>query len=845
MPFLRRVALFLSAELYSVASVFSQTVQTSTSPVLEEIIVTATRVATNLQQTPLSVAAFTGERLELSGIDAGRDLAIMVPNAVLAPTPGGERASLMVVRGMPGVETYIDGVAFGSFGFQQRNFVELERVEVLRGPQGTHFGRNTNGGAIQLITRPPADEFGVRLDVEIGELDRRVLKVAADLPIANRLKTKWVAGRSDVDGFVDSQTVSRAFGDQSDTLLRADVLWEPTDVFALRAYATQQRNEGSDARILRITNTSNPFYVAYNVLAGNPDYLAQARVVDPSFPEPPFALAGDRFTRETHESGYPGGSLGRWQTRSSAEGPTAVVEQRYLTLMLDWQMTDRWTLESLTSFAETRDSMQRVDWDASEFTHAFAMERGRADATTQEIHVLGNHLDGRLSSLIALYYFDVNVSVRPSWWWFWEFVVPNTGPNPGLLGPPGVGGRPELNAAALGYVQAWGAAVGNAALAGFFPPTFLTTDRLLYSEDVDRAVFGELAIELRDRLDLTLGFRFTEDNQWGVRAYLPVDSLRPAEPGVVPAGDPFAHGALLSDTPSIDLGTISTPRISLSYEVNDDLYVYASYAEGFTSGQVINNPFVPEPIVLGPEVVKTREIGLRSDWRGQRLRLNATVFDSDWDGLRVPRTVPDPNNPGLFLPVAIPSDDGVAVASGAEVELEYLVGERWDLSLALGLLDTEYVEIGVPAANGTGLQPGIPFAFAPETSYSLGLGYRLPLGGRGELLFRGDYGWMDDYEPGLSAEFQRKNPDGSNRPEPAYGVVNARVVYTPAQADWQLSLFGTNLTNEWYVNGGFDLGPAWGYAPATIGRPARSAPACFSRSTDDGRARHLALRTDL
>jgi iron complex outermembrane receptor protein len=820
MPRFPVAALFAGAALSTfVGLAYAQPQDAAPTGVLEEIIVTATRVATNLQQTPLSVAAFSGERLELAGIDAGRDLGIMVPNAVFAPIPAGERFSHMVIRGLPGVATYIDGVSFGGLAFQQRNFVELERVEVLRGPQGTHFGRNTNGGAIQLITRPPADQFGTRLDVEFGELDRRVLKVAADVPLLDRLKTKWIAGDSEVDGFVDSQTVPYSFGDERDTLLRADVLWEPTDDFSLRAYATQQEDEGSDARILRIPNTSNPVYVAYNVLAGNPDYIAQARAIDPSFPDPPFALAGDRYTPETHESGYPGGSLGRWQTRSNMPGPTSVIEQRYLTLLLDWHVTDRWTFESLSSYGETRDTRQLTDWDTSEFTHALVMVRNRDRQSTQEVHLIGNHFDGRLRSLMGFYHNKLNVWARPSSWWFWEFAVPNTGPNPGLPGPPGLDGRPALNLDALNYVRAWGATVGDPTVANFFPPTFLTADRLFNAEDIDRAVFGEFVIGLRDRLDLTVGFRFTEDKQWGVREYLPADAFRPAEPGVVPAGDPFAPAALIDESPNVDLGTISTPRVSLSYQATDDIYVYASYAEGFTSGEVITNPFLPDPIVLGPEVVKTREIGLRSDWLGQRLRLNATYFDSRWDGLRVPKTVPDPDNPGLFLPVAIPSDDGVAEASGAEIELEYVAGVRWDLSFALGLLDTEYVEIGIPAEDGTGLQPGIPFPFAPEMSYSLGIAYRLPLGTGGEILFRGDYGWMDDYERGLSAEFQRKNADGSNRPEPAYGLLNARIVYTPARANWQLSLFGTNLTNEWYVNGGFDLGYAWGYGPSTIGRP--------------------------
>ena len=119
---------------------------------LEEIIVTATRRETDLQSTPLSIQAFTAEQLELGGITNGRDLGIMVPNVVLNPSTGGGQA-VFRVRGLPGVGLYVDGVWQDSFGFQQTNFTEFERVEVLRGPQGTLFGRNTNGGAVNMVTK--------------------------------------------------------------------------------------------------------------------------------------------------------------------------------------------------------------------------------------------------------------------------------------------------------------------------------------------------------------------------------------------------------------------------------------------------------------------------------------------------------------------------------------------------------------------------------------------------------------------------------------------------------------------------------------------------------------------
>jgi outer membrane receptor protein involved in Fe transport len=159
----------------------------------------------------------------------------------------------------------------------------------------------------------------------------------------------------------------------------------------------------------------------------------------------------------------------------------------------------------------------------------------------------------------------------------------------------------------------------------------------------------------------------------------------------------------------------------------------------------------------------------------------------------------------------------VAEATGLEIDLSYLPGDRWQLELGLGLLDSEYVDVGVPPANGSGLQPGTPFAYAPDTSVSLSARYRWPLAGGAELALIGNYGWMDEYYRARAADQQSKNDDGSHKPEPAYGILNANVVFQPAGRNWQLSVFGTNLTDERYVNGGVVAVMALDYG--TLGRP--------------------------
>jgi outer membrane receptor protein involved in Fe transport len=404
MSSLRRGGAGLLAAVAALSTkVHAQTVSTDTAPALEEIVVTATRVATNLQQTPMSVQTFSTEDLELSGIDNGRDLGIMVPNAVLNASVHGERASRMIIRGLPGVTTYVDGFAAGSWGFLQRSFVEYERIEVLRGPQGTLFGRNSNGGAIQFITKQPAEDFGARLAVEIGEFDRRTLRLSVDVPISDRLKTKWTAASDENDGFLESQTAPFSLGGQDDLLLRADVLWQPTNNFSMRLTAAEQNYRGTDPRIVRITNPDSIYYIAYNVLAGNPDYLDQARTIDPTFPDPPITLASDRFTRESHEPGYPGGTLGQWQTRSDTPGPTTIADTLTTHLTLNWAINDHWSLESLTSYSDA-DFRQIADYDASEFTFTTFLENNEFAGSSQELHLTGSHFDGRVDTLLGAWY---------------------------------------------------------------------------------------------------------------------------------------------------------------------------------------------------------------------------------------------------------------------------------------------------------------------------------------------------------------------------------------------------------------------------------------------------------
>ena len=784
----------------------------------EEVVVTAQRRETNLQQTPISIQAFSAEDLEMANLDSGADLSIMVPNLIANPSGGGVGSPNFYIRGLPGVGIYIDGIWQSSWGFLESNFSEIERVEVLRGPQGTLFGRNTNGGAINITSRAPADEFGVRASFDIGEYNRRYASAAVDLPLSDTLKTKWLVSSRKHDGFIRSLTVPRSLGNQDDQMFRLDVLWEPTDTFSLRFTANDEDKRGTEPRIIRITNEDNAQYVRYNVLAGNPEFLARARAVDPSFPESPFAslFPSNRFTPETHMPGFPGGEVGKWQTKSDSPANGVQRDLQYYTLTADWAITDNLSLKAIMSDWEFNRS-QDADFDGSEFTFTTDTNRSLDENQTLEVHLSGSNFNGRVNWLAGFYSLEERSKSRTYRWTMLDLPrVSETGP-----------GANQLRADAQAYLQQWRATVGLPATSNAI---FGHLDQLNYIEGDQEALFGEVTVGITDRLDMTFGVRITDDSGRTL-AMTPTDGFRPLLPGQEPIGDIYA-GVLNQVRPRPDFGNNTTNKFAIQYQLTDDIMLYGSFSEGFTETGVnyINIPTLvgpnecealPTPIPLDREEIANREIGIRSDLVDGQLRLNVTYFDASWDGMRVVALPIDPCT-GAPAPNPYPTSEGLGDASGWEAELIVAPAalDRWQFTVGLGLIDTAYRDAGFfDPASGSGTSPAAPFAYAPETSASLAVQYELPLAGGNRMLFVGNYGWMDEYVRDAAHQRIPIDENGNYIMEPSYGVLNARVMYEPAAANWSVSLWGTNLTDEQYVNGGFDARQVWGYDFTTIGPP--------------------------
>ncbi len=342
-----------------------------------EIVVTAQKREESLQDTPISLVAMTARELETRQINGLTDLRSNVPNLQLTPHPNSAATTQVFMRGVglnddqitqdPSTAIYIDGVYVARSQGLAMDVADLERIEVLRGPQGTLYGRNATGGAINFITRKPTlGEFGGKLQGSVGNRDYFRVKGSVNIPVGDALAVGLSYLRAKKDGFVRNAGagVSR-FGDQDRTAYRADVLWEPTSTLSLRY--SYDRSEIGDT----------------------PSYIAQV---------PFYPAKADR-------------------PRAGADTvasllPNDVVSQGHA-FTAEWEASDNLTIRSITSYRKLN-NFQNQDYVSGALlgntVRPQAMQRNQSwtkqDQFSQELQLIGSLFDSSLEYVVGAYYFD-------------------------------------------------------------------------------------------------------------------------------------------------------------------------------------------------------------------------------------------------------------------------------------------------------------------------------------------------------------------------------------------------------------------------------------------------------
>lgn len=826
---------------------------------IEEVLVTARRREESLQDVPIAISAFGGENLEQRGIERVENMNAVAPNlSVAGGVNTGESQASFRVRGIPGVTVYVDGVNQAQTdGLLTMGVVEVDRIEVLRGPQGTLFGSSSLGGAVSYVTRAPADAFGARVRGTIGSYNRRDLQGAVDLPLSDTFKTKFTASSQTRDGFMKSRISNFAYGDINDELFRADFLWEPLDALSVR-YNYEVSN----------TDRKGPARLSAEVEPYRAFQLPGGRWVN-SYPQGQiYANIGLPYTPVTEVSGYPGGQVGEWETNVGWAGDGIVINQDRHTLDANWDLNDSFRVRSISGYKELYRYTQ-TDLDGDSRVSILDRETGGKNFTfSQELQFLATH--EKVDWVLGAFYQRENNRSRTNTramadmtcdLWTAEDRV-RRGITAGsaaacynlratALGLSSLANATSNNLPAnstlqAGLTPAVRQANGGIDMSQFTAAVQSNSDLLTVNPELEsKAVFGDITWRATEKFTVAAGLRYTKDESAGSINNLGFQQGAGATLSNRRGNLANHAGQFLDGTTQNFLGFVGplpaaanpteydavTKRLTLQYQWSPDLMTYVGYADGYGPGAVatLNVPGltqylsgpgvvsdVPLTIVREEQTIDNFEVGLRADWLGGALRTNVTVFYTDWQNIPVSQYVAtmywdtdgngvadsntvDVTGDGVPDPFYYPNLFGTSVskaeAKGVELEAIWRATDNLRFDFNAGYLKTEYKELG-PA--GVGVAPavrlGAPFAGAPEFTANLSGQYEFGFAGGSALTPRIDYTYTDDYTLTSGVENQRI--------QEGFGLLNARLTYDSG-ANWTVSLLGSNLTDEWYFNSGF------------------------------------------
>ena len=645
---------------------------------LESVVVTARRREERLQDIPIAVTALSGEELERQQIVSTTDLDKVAPNLQFhsyGTLTGNNSAAQVFIRGIgqtdataavdPGVGIYIDEVYMGRAVGGAMEFRDIASVQVLRGPQGTLFGRNTIGGAVLLSTNAPGENAGNSVRLSVGEDNLRELFGAFDLPLSEEWSARIALGGRQRDGYVTRVFDGKDLGDEEMYTGQLALRWRPSGAvdLTLRADYTKEDENGSPF-VFREMNEAATFVGAASIAAGCPNILD---------PLPPPLLVGPL---RDPRCGNDAQALGDF-TNGGTYPASSTLENRGASLVARWDVNDTLAFKSITADRRLQWSGTR-DADNTPLLILHTNYTSESKQFSQELQAVVD--TARLDGVFGLYYFDEES--------FDRVLVP--------LGNPGTSydtQRVTLDTDARAAFTEW--TFG-------FTDAFSATAGIRYTKE-------------------TKGLQGTLFN------VSPASAPEPAAPTrLCPfnGAPPTQTGCLFLSTNRFEREfTSATKSASVQYRFNDRVMTYLSWSEGFKSGgfnQRYNAaPPGNAPISFADETAETFELGLKTN-PTDHLRVNAAIFSSDYDDIQMTYRL------GV---VPLLFNAGVASIDGAELEIVFAPVSGLQLDASVGYLDASFDSITppppfgpvAPTATAT-LASRLPFT--PEWQAHLGLSYR-------------------------------------------------------------------------------------------------------------------------
>jgi iron complex outermembrane recepter protein len=780
---------------------------TAGAQALEEIVVTAQRRETDLQTTPVAITAYTGETIAENKLFTVSDLAASVPAfSLTAGTPldvelnirGVTNTRLDSPSADPSVGTFIDGVYQGRTGDLNYDFYDLERVEIIRGPQGVLLGKNVVGGALSVITAKPKFENSGDLRLSFGNY-QSILAGG----YVNRGFSESAAGRFSFqyrkrDGYAEDVLHNRDVEDLDSLQVRGQLLYQPDgsawqgrlaldynkeDTNGINVVAVDGGTRSCEQTYLR-TNCTRPWSNLRRFLgltdprqnvAQSIQYAGQPRIQQfmkrdgvGATLDLEFEGSGFKFNSLT---GFRDGSGDQVYDQTGA-GPEA----------LNWDIA-RWQTYTASVAAIVATTPAGTNGSNGLFLFAQPVgEKADAQQLSQEFRFTSNNDDSRLDWIAGLYYKKDDIDKVD------RFI-----------------GENFLGSTAMGAANALSTLSGESRWVN-------------RGENTNYAAFGQIGFKFTDSVKLSVGVRYTSDEKEGdvtgtvvstadrfapndPRANVTIESVCRSPTGALvttptggtPAacvapnrwtyqtGDSFftRYGEKWSET---------TPQATLDWTVNENVFLYATVARGFKGGGFDDTPAnIPQSTIpFDPEKVTNYEIGIKTELLDRRIRLNADVFLMDYTNLQVTQT-----NAACLCNLT----DNAASADikGIEAEFQFAATDQLRLSLAGSYVDATYedfIESAINPITGMNLvSTGNRLQRTPETQVSASVDYRATVGSLTDALrFSLNYSWQSDLFWATDNIALEKS----------YGLLDARIALEPENAKWSVALYGKNMTDELY-----------------------------------------------
>jgi iron complex outermembrane receptor protein len=747
---------------------------------LDEIVVTARQRDENLQTVPIAISVVAGETLDRSHTLNTQQLTQFVP--ALYYNSANPRNTAYTIRGLgsntlsisaandgiePGVGFYVDQVYHGRPATAAFDFTDIERVEVLRGPQGTLFGKNTADGAIHVISREPTFQLESNAELAVGDYDYTQVKGTVSGPLGDKIAGRFSAQDTKRDGLITNVKTGEKLNALDNYAVRGQLLFVPSDSLKIRLIADVSDLDSAccTQTYLRVGTSLRSPSRQYPALAAGLGYA------------PPSTNVYDRLSdidAPLHVNTQDGGFsvIAEWDLGATAL--TSVSAWRYW----DWDVANDRDYTGIPI-----QLVQRIP--------------SRQDQYSQEVR-LNSKGTGRLNYVAGLFWFSQTISGTP---------ISTYGPAAAywLLNPASFT-VPIPRNLLDGYSQTG------------------TSDFKMSSY----APFGEVNYAFTDRLTGTLGLRYTHENKDGTYATQVSGGLDLT--GLPPATAAELLRAKLSIfrpqsyTAHDDEGNWSG-RMNLAYKFTSDLMGYVSYAHGYKSGglnmsglplDAQNNP-VLATAVIKDETNETYELGLKSTLRDGRATLNVALYHTVVDDYQANIVSSSETAAIRSYPANIPQ----VRVQGVESDFATLVARDFTLRFSLAYADgknTDYpagpcpLEVQTAATVACNLT-GVPLAGLSKWSGSFGLDYRKQVG-RGDIVLRVDTNYRDGYNSDTSGS-KYTVIDG-------FTVTNLSLAYRFSRG-WQIEAFARNVLDEKYItaltiqtgNSGLILGQAG--EPRTVG----------------------------